>query len=39
MPAQDLAELLGDWRVRGAMAGFVRDRTIPPFKVLPANDS
>jgi len=35
----DLAELLGDWRDRGAMAGFVRDRTIPPFKVLPANDS
>jgi len=35
----DLAELLGDSRARGAVAGFVRDRTIPPFKVLPANDS
>ena len=34
-----LAELLGDSRDRGAVAGFVRDRTIPPFKVLPANDS
>ena len=35
----DLAELLRDSRDRGAVARFVRDRTIPPFKVLPANDS
>ena len=39
MPAQ-IWRNFWEIRVSGArVAGFVRDRTIPPFKVLPANDS